>query len=127
MPNLKDAKVGLDIDIPGYHSIVQRGDWFPNMRHPPLVEGNVYTMPFRRIIAFKDPDLILIIATKGDVLFTPSDYKQRHEAWLAEIGNYGFIRGNEISPSVLQDVVDKEIEIFEKVMANYQLLTHSAK
>lgn len=137
--NLENAIVVLDREIYFYGRKVQKGNYFPNLhtanRHPPLGAGKKLYMPHRRIIVLKNPNLI--IKMTGDPLIykhrensnnghakieiiTPEDYETQHQSFLSEIGDYGFIRGGPKTISVLQELVDKECEIAEKVLSNYK-------
>lgn len=111
--NLNGAKVVFDENIPFYSAQIPR-------------DGHYIHMDPRRITAFKNPDLILILKTTGwfgvetkAELLTPENYKAKHQEFLEEITSYGFEHKNGMRVSVLQGIVDKEEDIFERVMANY--------
>ncbi len=119
--NLNGAEVVFDEDIPFYSAIIP-GD------------GRYIYMDKRRITAFRNPNLILILRTKNwfgvnteAELLTPKNYTAKHQEFLEEITKYGFVHKDGMRVSVLQNIVDKEESIFERVMANYQPLMHLTK
>jgi len=122
--NLNGARVVFDRDIPHY-SVSPKSEFVPFFENPHLKSDRM-DMPRRRITAFKNPDLILLlipdgwfnVRTKAD-LFTLEDYKERHQKFLRRMGEYGFIHEGDRTVSVFQELVDRECEIYEEVFSAY--------
>jgi hypothetical protein len=124
--NLVGAQIVCDLHVPSRSFVVKRGNWFPNQKNPPLSEGANYHSGKRRIIAFQKPDFVLLLEAErwfGEdthpKLLTLDDYKKIHENFMQEIGSYGFIRSGEKIESVLQELVNREVKIFEEITGKY--------
>lgn len=125
--NLERGEVILDESIPFYSVLIPNGAYHNGRYYN--IGGGYYNMNRKRIIGFRNPNLIMILEAEGYFevktkaeLLSPEDYEAKHQKFLSDLTKYGF-RDSVGRVSVLQELVDRECEIFERVMSNYSLVS----
>jgi|SRR3989344_4931862 len=123
--NLEGAEVVFDRDIPAY-SVDRKSKSFVRYFENTPIEVDRKDMPRRRITAFRNPDLVILLIPDGwfsvgtsAKLLSLEDYKKQHEEFLRDMGRYGFINEGDKIVSIFQELVDKECRIYEEIVSKY--------